>query len=281
MVPMTEEVQGWRRWIPVLAGMGLTSYIFWLAQPAIMSPRGATGPTVLLAEQPIVALGAMLLCLVVAGGVAVGVGKLVNAVTGLFVLGWGMALLTMRCATMQELAFTESLPIWMIVVETLLWSAVIFAIAVFMFRTVGLTSDLEADPDDPGSHKLFSQESLKGAAAGLIIIVAVWIIARSEMKGQVFAATMLGSMAAGLVGRLMAPHGSPILLFVAPCFFGAVAQVVGLLSTTSPLDDAFVANTVSPLLLVSPLDVAAGALTGVSLGVGWAKSFLQRQPVPA
>jgi hypothetical protein len=278
---MEHEVQGWRRWIPVLLGMGLTSFIFWMAQPAIMSPRGATGPTLLLADRPIVAVGVMLVCLVFASGVAIAVGRLVNAVTGLFVLGWGLAILTMRCAMMDEIAFTLSAPLWVIVLETLMWSAVVLGLTLLMFQFGRTTDDLEPDPDDPETCKLFSTESLKGAAAGLIIIAAVWVIARSEMKGQVFAAAMLGSMGAGLVGRLVAPHGSAILLFAVPCLFGAVGQTIGLLSTSAPLDDAFVSNSVSPFLLVSPLDLAAGSLTGVALGVGWAKSFLHHQPAPA
>jgi len=280
MEPMEHDVQGWRRWIPVLVGLGLTSLIFWFAQHAIASPRGATGPSVLLAEHPIIAIGVLLVCLIFAGGVSIAVGRMVNAVTGLFVLGWGLAILTMRCATMKEVAF-EDASAGVLVVEAVLFAGVILGTTWLMFKLAGMPYDIEADPDDPSSLDLFSAQSLKCAAAGLLIIPAIWIVAQSEMKGQVVAAATLGSLAAGLAGRLIAPHSSPILLFAAPCLFGAVGLMIGVMSTTGPLDTAFVAGTVSRFLLVSPLDLAAGSLMGVALGVGWAKSFLQHQPVPA
>ncbi len=281
MACMSEEVQGWRRWVPVLVGMGLTAVVFWFAQPALLSPRGAIGPTVLLSERPMVAIGALAVCFAMASVVAIVLGKLVNAVTGLFVLGWGLAVLTMRCATMVEVAFTPDKPAGMIVVESLLWGAVVLGLVVVVLRVVGIPGDFEANPDNPGSHKLLSMESLKAAAAGLIIIPAIWIVAQSEMKGQAFGAAVAGGIAAGLVGRLVSPYGSPVLLYVSLCVFGAVGHVIGLASTAKPLADAFVMDAVSPFLLVSPLDLAAGSLLGVSVGLGWAKSFLHHQPAAA
>lgn len=278
---MEHDVQGWRRWIPVLLGMGLASLTMWMAQSAIISQRGATGPTVLLSERPTVAILGVGLAVVLAFGAAVAVGRLVNAVTGLFVLGWGLAILTMRTATMRELAFTPGLSMWMIIVETLLWAGIILAAVLIMLRLVGKPHDWFVDIDHKDDAQVFSIASLRGASAAILILPAMWFIAQSEAKGQVLAAAVIGSLAAGLLGRLFAPHGSPVLMFIAPILVGAVGQAIGLSVTPKPIDSAYVSDSMSPLLLLSPLDLAAGSLMGVSMGVGWAKSFLHHEAATA
>jgi hypothetical protein len=48
-----------------------------------------------------------------------------------------------------------------------------------------------------------------------------------------------------------------------------------------PLDDAYIAGALGALARPMPLDYLAGALLGVSFGLGWAKSFLHHEAVPA
>ena len=77
-----------------------------------------------------------------------------------------------------------------------------------------------------------------------------------------------------LVGRLVRPHVQPILLFASPLVFGAVAHLAGAALLREPLDGAFVAGTLWPTNLPQPVHSMAGSLMGVSVGLGWARSFL-------
>ncbi len=86
----------------------------------------------------------------------------------------------------------------------------------------------------------------------------------------------------GLAGRLVAPRAQPVLLFAAPCLFGVIGHLIGLAMTSGALDVAFVNGSISRLSLPMPIDYAAGSLLGVSVGVGWARSFLhEEEPVPS
>jgi hypothetical protein len=105
----------------------------------------------------------------------------------------------------------------------------------------------------------------------------VWLIAQSPMKGQMIGATFFGGMAAGLIGRLISPHVQPILLFASPVAFGALGHVLAMLLLNMPLDDAWVAGELPRLSRPMPLDYVAGSLMGVSVGVGWARSFLHHE----
>ena len=91
--------------------------------------------------------------------------------------------------------------------------------------------------------------------------------------------TVVGSVVAGLVGRMMLPHAQPLLLCVSPCFFGMLAQIAGVVMLRQPLDQAYVQGTIPHFLFPLPMDYAAGSLMGVAIGLGWAKSFLHEEHV--
>ncbi len=74
-----------------------------------------------------------------------------------------------------------------------------------------------------------------------------------------------------------APRAQPVLLFAAPCLFGVIGHLIGLAMTAGALDVAFVNGSTSRLSLPLPIDYAAGSLLGVSVGVGWARSFLHEE----
>jgi hypothetical protein len=107
--------------------------------------------------------------------------------------------------------------------------------------------------------------------------VAVWVLGQSPLKGQMLGAIFLGSLAAGLVGRLVSPHVQPILLMVAPIVAGAAGHLVGAALLRHPLGVAYVQNALSPLSIAMPIDYAAGSLAGVAVGLGWARTFLMHE----
>ncbi len=274
MATMTEELQGWRRYAVVFLGMLLTAALCALAIPFSMDPRGAAGPTALQAESAVLAVSAIIVCFGLATGIAGYVGRLINCAVGLFVLGAGLSVLAWRWGTIEELAFSEG-SLGLVGLETALWAGILFAATAGVLKMAGPLRDMV--PDDSDSDTDGGGLGLRGAAAGILVLPVVWLIARSELKGQVLAAVVLGSMLVGLCGRFLSPHAQPRLLVAAPCLFGALGQVIGMVLLKQPLVEAFVAQSIPALSLPMPIDYAAGSLLGVSMGLGWAKSFQQQE----
>ena len=274
MATMTEELHGWRRYAVVFLGMLLTAALCALAIPFSMNPRGAAGPTALQAESAISAVSAIIVCFGLATGIAGYVGRLINGAVGLFVLGVGLSVLAWRWATIEELAFSEG-SLGLVGLETVLWAGILFAATAGVLKMSGPLRDMV--PDESDSDTDGGGWGLRGVAAGILVLPVVWLIARSELKGQVLAAVVLGSMLVGLCGRFLSPYAQPRLLVAAPCLFGALGHVIGMVLLKQPLVEAFVAHSIPALSLPMPIDYAAGSLLGVSIGLGWAKSFQQQE----
>jgi hypothetical protein len=150
----------------------------------------------------------------------------------------------------------------------------VLAATLVVFRFAGPLSDIE--PEQPGGAPAPDGLGLRGLAAAVLVLPAVWLFARSDLRGQTLMAVVVGSMVVGLVGRLIAPHAQPRLLFAAVCLVGALGHLVGMMMVEGGLADAFVARAIPKINLPMPIDYAAGSLMGVSMGLGWAKSFLHQ-----
>ena len=266
------ELEGWQRYAVLFGGMLAAGAACSFAVPFLIAPRGSFGPSALQAESPAAAVTALVICLGLATGVGVVVGRLVNTAVGLFVVGCGLWLVRLRTGTVQDLVFADG-SLGLVAVETALWGLLVLGSTLVVFRFAGPLSDIE--PPEQGETAWWQTLGLRGAAAGALIIPAVWLFARSDLKGQTLMAVVLGGLAVGLVGRLLSPTAQPRLIFATVCVFGAVGQVIGMLMLREPLIDAFVVQSIPALCLPMPIDYAAGSLTGVAMGLGWAKSFLQ------
>ncbi|MHC4211304.1 MAG: hypothetical protein ACYSWT_16505 [Planctomycetota bacterium] len=268
---MSRELEGWRRYVVVFAGMVLAAAVCCLAARFWVSPRGSIGPTVFQAESPVAAATATVILFALATALAAYVGRLVNAAVGLFVLGSGLWALRLRLGTVEELAFAEG-SLGLVALETAAWGLLVLAATLVVFRIAGPLSDITPEPPGEAPDGL----GLRGLAAAVLVLPAVWLIARSDLKGQTLVAVVLGAMAVGLVGRLLAPHAQPRLLFAAVCLVGALGHLLGMIVIQDGLADAFVAQAIPNVNLPMPIDYAAGSLMGVAMGLGWAKSFLHQ-----
>jgi hypothetical protein len=264
---MGQEMIGWRRYAVVTGGMILAGAVCAPAAGFTVSARGALGPTVLQAERPVAAAFVCILCFGLATGLAALVGRLVNAVVGLFVLGSGLAVLAIRWGSIQDLALGGG-ALGPMVIETLAWGVLVGVAAFVVFRVAGPVEDFGS-----GGEGLVQRFGLRAFAVGLAVVPVVWVLARSELKGQTLAAVTGGAMVVGLLARTLSPEAQPRLLFVAPLLFGAVGQFIGLLLVSEPLPEAFVHWTIPPVNFPMPVDYAAGSLMGVAMGLGWARSF--------
>jgi hypothetical protein len=265
-----------RRNAALLIGLLIVGFVCGQAAGYMASPRGANGPTILQAESPAVALLAVVAVLLVATVVAIVVARLINTAVGLFVLGAGVFVLAHRVSTVEEIIQGGG-SLAALIAELLLWSVMLLGMVVIVFRFGGKLPDVHPREDGRTPHPIGSRAALIGAAAGILVLPVVWLVAQSPMKGQVLAAVFFGGMAVGWAGRLLAPNVQPVLLFVAPCVFGAIGYAVGIAMLDAPLREAFAAGTVPAFLLPMPVDYAAGSLMGVAVGLGCAKSFLQEE----
>jgi hypothetical protein len=256
--------------------MVVTGLIGGLTALMLTSPRGGAGPTILQAQSPAIAMAAAAGCVVLCTIVGIVIARLTNSIVGLFMVGWGLGILCLSTRTIQELAFTNGARPGLLPVETGLWAVMIFLAALAVLRFSPPLRDFQHRDyrEQPG---IFSSVSWLCAMAGLIVVPAVWLIAQSPLKGQVLLSVFLGAVAAGLVGRLMLPHAQPLLISVAPCVFGMLAQAAAVVMLRQPLDEALVQQTISHFLLPVPMDYAAGSLTGCAIGLGWARSFLHEE----
>ncbi len=270
---MKGELYGWRRYGVVLLGMLLTGGVCSAAIPFTIDQRGTFGPTAFQAQSEVEALLAIAICFAIATGIAGVVGRLVNAAVGLFVLGAGLWVVRMRLGTIEDLAFAEG-SLGLVALETALWGVLVAGATIAILKIAGPLADIDTKDDGSSSPPERSRWGLRGAAAGFLVLPAVWLIARSELQGQTLMAVVLGSMVVGLVGRLLSPYAQPRLLFASPCLFGAIGHVLGLLFVVDPLSEAFVTQSIPAVSLPMPLDYAAGSLMGVAMGLGWARSFL-------
>ena len=245
--------------------------------PLLLSPRGGIGPLLLGADSSGKAVVVTLSVFSLATLYSAGVGRLLNAVVGMFVLGAGLFMLAGRTETAVEYFHGGSLS--MVLLEQGLWIVVCLVATGMVFLMAGWLSDIEPDEDGVRPHPIFSGAAMRSLGAGVIVLPVVWILAQTPMKGQVLGAVVVGSMFVGLVGRLFSPHVQPWLLFVSPILFGGVGQVLGVTIFGGTVDMTMPGSVsmLHPLNMPMPLDYAAGSLMGVALGLGWAKSFLQHE----
>jgi len=245
-----------------------------LCLPPLENGRGKSTPAALQAHS-VFALPVMVLCFAVATIIAGGVARLTNGCVGLFVLGGAVFALDYRLGTINEILLGGSLS--MMVVELLIWAVLVLSAVFVVFKVGGPLEDVHPDEEGRTPSPYLSVEAMKLAAAGLLVLPGLWILAQSEIKGQATGSVIVGSIAAGMGGRLLSPHVQPVLAYAAPLVFGAVGYIIGIAMAGGTAAELFVNGDLPPLLRAAPIDYVCGTLIGVSIGYGWARSFLHHE----
>lgn len=239
--------------------------------PFLASDRGVLGPTSLDAAHPVAAALALVLGAALCCGVACAVGRLINAAVGLFVLGCGLAVVAGRSGTIIDAAFDAD-ALRPMAIETLCWGVAVAVMSCVVFRVSGPLIDMPARDRQAGFlAEAFNADSIRGMAAGLVAIAAMWLVLRTEMKGQAIGAAVVGGVATAFLGRRALGPAQPILLAAAPVLAVGLAQLWTSFTLKAPLDQAVAARAIPGWSMAMPIDVAAGALIGVPLGLGWSK----------
>ena len=264
-----------KRYAALVLGLAAAMIVMSFASGSLVSWRGVPGPTVGMAIEPVGAVATLAVCLTICFLIAVAVGRVVNAAVAAFVVGGGLAALSMQCGTHLDLLFAGAAPM-PVVIETLVWAIVVLLLAAGLMRLTGPLPDqpwnTAAQATSPAS--VFDVDAIRGAAAGAVSLVALWAVAGNDLKGQAIAAATIAGIGTGMAGRMLAPRVQPVLLFAAPLVFIAIGRLwVGFAGTDSIA--AWAAGQASGLGVPTPLDAAAGSLMGVAMGLGWSRGFVE------
>ncbi len=238
----------------------------------LTSVRGVPGPTVLDATHPVSAIIAVVLTLAVCTAIACVVGRLVNAAVGLFVLGCGVAYITMQCGSVFDAAFDND-SLQRIAFGTLAWAGALVAMSAVVYRVSGPLPDVPAyEEGGPFLREVFNADALRGLLVGLVSVGAVWLLMRNDLKGQAIGSAVFAGVGAALAGRKLNGRAQPILLMGAPALFIGLAQMWTAMTAKAPFDVLLAADALPGWSRIMPMDVAAGVLIGVPIGLGWSRS---------
>lgn len=259
------------RYAVLALGIALCVAVMVPVVPFLASARGVAGPTASDAIHPLQAAIALAVGAAACTAVACAVGRLINAAVGLFVLGCGLAVLAGRCGTIVDAAFDGDRLLPM-ALETLAWGAAALAMSAAVFRASGPLLDIPArDAKGPFVAEVFNADALRGALAGLVAVAVAWFFLRTDMKGQALGTAVVAGALTAIAARRLQPGVQPILLMAAPVFAFGLAQLFTALTLSAPLDAAVAAGALPGWSRAMPIDVAAGALIGVPVGLGWSK----------
>jgi hypothetical protein len=259
------------RYAVLALGVALCVLVMVPVVPFLASERGIAGPTALDAIHPVRAALAMAVGAALCTAVACAVGRLINAAVGLFVLGCGLAALAGRCGTVTDAAFDGDrlLPI---AVETLCWGFAALGMSVAVFRASGPLVDIPArDPKGPFLAEVFNADAFRGALSGLVAVAVGWFLLRTDLKGQAIGTAVVAGALAAIAARRLQPGVQPILLMAVPVFAFGLAQALTAAASSGPIDAAVATGSLPGWSRAMPIDVAAGTLIGVPVGLGWSK----------
>ena len=255
----------------------LAAYLATLpVKDALWSDQGGAAPILLEASSPVIGLFALmalvLVYLVMAGVLA----RHLNGAVALFVVGVGFSFLSFSMGGIHQFAWSEGSP-WLLGIETVCWAVVTFYLVWALNRASGGLPDVPHDwkTEPIGSWaSLSSTPSLTALASSLIVLPFAWVLLADDSHGQVLGAVILASFLAGMAARVAAPKLDPILIYPGVVLVGGLAQLVVASGWSGSLADALVEQTVPRFLYVMPITWVAGSLAGVSMGIGWARSFI-------
>jgi len=272
------------RWILICVGFILVALAFMAAWPLQRAAGGEAGTAFVLAANPIVAAVAVLAAMLVGSIIAVSLARLVTPMTGLAVLGAGMAWAAMDLGTIRPVIASGDAGllavdgmVWTIAVLLVSWMALCtshpmrhmkFSWGEFI-NFVPMRQVEVHQPADGPIDPLRSPEALRVLALGLAAIPIVWLIAASEFRGQTILATTLGAYGSAMLVRFVAPGVTPVLLPVGVVLAGTLAGwVSGVFELPEAVASIWAKGQVPRLILPLPIDWAAGALLGTAVGYG-------------
>lgn len=262
-------------------GLIAATVIGFLAPALTRDGLGIPATTVALSQSPVATIAVLLGTFASLTVLSAMVGRSINAVVGLFVLGWGLMVLSMAGGNASDAVFVGA-SLRAIGIETLLWGGVTAIAVVAVFRWSGPLLDIPPrEANGSFIREYFDLEALRGGIAGVLLPVVAWFVVRTMMKGQAIGGAFLGGIAVGFCFRLLARAVQPVVAFIAPIVITGASQVMTASELSAQIDAQFANGSLSPLARMMPLDITAGTLIGVAIGIGWARSFKRSDTMPS
>lgn len=265
--------RNWIRGLVLTSALVVAVWVGLNASLRLVDVRAVAAGCVTLAtskSDALITLAAVWIVLTILG---MGVGRLVNAVVGVFVVGAGFAALALRSSAITGPVFDNG-SLVAIGAETVIWALPMTITLIAIFRFSGSLPDIAARfPDEPWWREYFDLDAIRAGLVGALLPLVVWLVVRNMLKGQAFGGACIGGITVGIAYRLIAPQVTPLFAFIAPIVLMGAYQIVVATRLTVGLSTLFAASALAPELRVMPMDTVAGALTGVAIGLGWARSF--------
>ncbi|NBQ14228.1 MAG: hypothetical protein EBU31_06360 [Proteobacteria bacterium] len=128
--------------------------------------------------------------------------------------------------------------------------------SVIVFRVSGPLLDMPArTPGGPFVAEVFNADGFRGLAAGLLAVVAMWALSRTELKGQALGSAVVGGVLTAMLGRRLVGASQPILLVAAPVLAVGIAQLWTALTFQGALDLAVAQRTLPGWSVAMPIDI--------------------------
>ncbi len=246
---------------------------------AFVGGDGILQPSILASRAPALAVGAIVLAIGVAAVAGLLMSRVSNAAVGLFVGGWAFFALAWRMEPIERAVLGGLAPVGL-ALETVAWAVAAGLAWLVILRGAGGLPDVEPTVEGERPHPVLSPDALRMLAAALAALPAAWLLGRSSDPGQVIAAAVGGGVVAGLAGRLAAPHVQPYVLVPATVLVGGIALGVSALRLGAGMEAVARGRGLPPLATIHGAAWAAGAMLGVAMGLGWARSFLHHEDEP-
>lgn len=227
-------------------------------------PQG-TPPLGPLVFSDVVTGGAMIVAVALATGAAVVAFRFGDGGGGLFAFGIVLWAAGRHLAPTVDRFFVPTTAglLW----DGLVLSAAIFGVSAVLTKVTGPAC--RPEPPDEGVPDRLAV----GWLAMLVALPIAHLAAVSNDPGQAAGGAALGGVAAGLAGRLAAPHVSPYRLMLALVPIGVLGRaVVGPALVDA---EAWRLGAGPGLLATLPMDWAGAGVAGFALGAVWARSFLK------
>lgn len=310
------------RWtFPLIGLLGVGPLAAWPIM-LLRAPDGAWDTTPILSDSPAMGLLAGAAALLLAGLWGLLTSLITSVRYGLFTTGLVLAWVTWSTGTTDLIMRTEHAAghYWRLPIEGLIFGLIAVLIAGIIAGASRRPAAAEhgrtrtdaagAHPSGPvafqvlngvlrgvsGTIALFrrdeeedganlGQRALIVLAASLIGALATWFVAVEALKGQAFAAAVVGSLLGATAGEMVASSGrsdaarAPVpLFFLAATILAIAGPIAAMAAHSGPAGVAQAATTAHllPISRLLPLDWLAGAFVGVPIGLTWADALVDR-----
>ena len=248
-----------------ILGMTLAGFFAAYFSQWLIADRGTLGPTIMQSNSPGVAISGILLLSAAACGIGATVAKYTTSLCGMTIFGFSFFVLSMNLVGFEEFVLLKG-NIWILIIEIVFLAMIVLLSSLVIFSLGGPMKDV------PVTERPIDNFFLKTILISLLMLPAVWIVAKQPSNGQVLGATATGGILIGLAVRKYLSSVQPILFFSIPIGIGAVGYFVGI--QLSPIADITLMQMKhSSLLYPMPLDYVGGAILGVSIGLNWGASL--------